>query len=286
MRKYNYFTINVQPKNCDGSGQTEDYLSPKLHEQFRKYVSSMSNRYAIAIEQNSDEVNRHLHVALKTKKPLEVSDIHNTSYNILEQFYDITEAGYKRAIVIRHHTKRSFENTACGYLTKQFETLENNPNYESVGFDTLEINEYKSRYETEVEEHEKKKHETKGIHTKKFILDKNKRICLYKDINTYFKAVQIILEELQELDKINSSNFEKYYIVILQEYKIGYQINSIKKFHRDFLFFLTTINQLTDFDTETLVNFLSFKKLVTNETSYIPNQGYTSSYISEYWSID
>lgn len=287
-KQYLYFTINIQPKNCDGTGRTDDYLSPKLIEQFKEFVFSKSNRYAIAIETNKDEINHHFHSALKVKDKTTISYLQNKLYEILEQYYDISENGYKRAIVVKHHTKTTFENTACGYLTKQFQSLSNNNNnYHIKGFSDPEITEYKERYLKAVEQQEDKKtFFTPKIHRSDWILDKTKKdMVLYKDVNSYFKAVRIILEDMNETN-ISSENIEKYYLSILQVYKIGFQFASIKKFHRDFLQFIFSINQNSEMDTETLVNFFSLKKSNDLETNYIPDIGYTQTTISRFWSIE
>ena len=277
-RTYLYHSINIQPKNCDGLCQELDYLPPKLIEQFRNLVSKKSNRYATAVELNKDEQNHHFHSAFKLRVKDSCENIRKECFNVLESVYDISDNGYKYAVVVNHHTKKTFENTACGYLTKQFSSLDNmNDNYQSVGFPDYEIKQFKQRYEEEVKQFEE---------NKKCVNTCRNHILLYKDINEYFKQLKIILDKKDELKNINSSNFEKYYIVILQEYKIGYQFNSIKQFHRNFLFFLTSINNLSETDTETLVDFLRFKKTVTNESSYIPNVGYVSTSIADYWSIN
>lgn len=277
MRNYRYFHITVQPKNCDGSSRDPyDFLTPQLVSKLDTQLMLLSKHFARGIEKNSDKSGRHYHIAIELKEKTERNTILNFVKDIVREFYDLTEVGERKAVYCYQKTLKQFKLVAYGYITKQFKTLQGNPNYKSQMPDE-DISHYVKEYEELVER-------KKQTDFQEWVLDEEKKPTATRHISRYYEIMNIVIEK-DNIENINEFNYHKLlYLHILTKYKITYEYNSISKFHRQVLEYLYMYGYLTNTGSETLVNFTRFKKLVETDTINTENGNKTIT-LREYFDI-
>ena len=278
VRLYKYFHITVNPKNCDGTDRIDNYLIPKLITELDSNLISLSAQYARAIEQNRDKYGKHYHFVMFSTEKYEEKNIKTKILDILQNHYALTEQGQNMSVKIKHKTLNQANLCAGGYLTKSFKKGFAKNELYITNIDDEKIKSYREEYETILSESAKGKFS-------KWVLYEEKDKTWIRTINEYCRAIDIIRNfEDTELIQFNSSNFQKYYIHILQKYKIGFEYNNIKKFHRQIIEYLIMDNNSTETDNETLVHFIKFQKEEIININYTSN-GYQPEGILKYWSI-
>lgn len=280
-RLYKYFHITVQPKNCDGTNRNDDYLSATLVRKLDTALVPLSKHFARAIERNKDLIGTHYHISIWLKEKTERKPMTDFVRDIVRECYDLSEQGERKSVVVINKTQKEMKLIAYGYCTKQFETLDGNANYKSDMPDE-DFEEYKKEYEELV----KRKKETDFS---EWVLDTEKKPTSVRNISRYYEIMDIVIQR-DNIENVNEFNFHKLiYFHILVNYKITFDYNSIKKFHRQILEYLYQKNdnniKLSEIGSETLVNFTRFKKQVDFEE--IPyGKGFVKSDIREYFEIN
>lgn len=280
IRKYRYFHITVQPKNCDGSGREINFLTTELIELLDKHLCDTTQvlYYARAIERNKDLTGQHYHIVLfhheKDKKSVQYyKDYINY---LVGTIYNLSDNALQRLVFVKHKTKKQAYLCAGGYLTKQYKGRCLNTN---ISREELEKN--RAEYETLVSN--KKENEFS-----KWVLD-----CESRDYphdldrkNKYFEALSIIFKNDSEiLAQFNSSNFHNFYLSILYKYKISFPFKCIKTFHRQILEYLYVKSKTNKIDNESLVNLLQFSK--SDEFKIIEDENqFEQQTILNYWSLN
>jgi hypothetical protein len=258
MRQYKYYHITVQPKGCDGTNRNDDYLSNTLVSKLDTQLLLYSKHFARAIEKNTDKVGHHYHYAIELHNKMEREKLKDIVMQIVREQYDLSEQGEQRVVRVVQKTLKAFKLVAYGYCTKQFETIEGNPNYISKMPDediTPYIEEYQQLVETK-----------KKTDFQEWVLDTEKKPTAIRNISRYYEVLNIVIER-ENTENINEFNFHKLlYMHIVTKYKITYEYSSISKFHRQVLEYLYMYGYLTNTGSETLVNFTRFKKLVETDT--------------------
>lgn len=277
-RQYKYFHITVNPKNCDSTDRAIDFLTPQLVKDLDICLISKALQYSRVIELNGDKIGHHYHFVLYSSQKLDINSIETELYNIIGKYYQLSDKAQGRTIKTHHKSLTQANLCAGGYLTKTFKNgfIDKKTYITNINDDDLKS--YRKEYETKLSTSAKGQFSV-------WVLDENKTPTWIRSFNEYVKAlIEIEKSDDVELIKNNSSNFQKYYIHILQKYKIGFEYNNIKKFHRQIIEYLITDNNFTETDYETLVEFLQFKKDEIINTNYTSN-GYQPESILKYWSI-
>lgn len=276
-RLYRYFHATIQPKNCDGTNRNDDYLSSTLVRKLDSAIMPLSKHFARAIEKNTDKVGHHYHIVVWLKEKTERKPFLDFIKDIVKEEYDLSEQGEKLAVVVVNKTQRDMKLVAYGYCTKQFETLQGNPNYKSDMPDE-EFEEYKKEYEELV----KRKKETDFS---EWVLDRSKKATAVRNISRYYEIMDIVIER-DNIENITEFNWHtQIYFYIIREYNITFEYNSIQKFHRQILEYLYMKMKITEIGSETLVKFTRFNKKVDfNEIPF--GKGFVKTDIREYFEIN
>ena len=278
MRTYKYFHITINPKNCDGSNRNDDYLTKSLIRELDNLLLPLSVNYARAIERNGDHIGHHYHFAFSAKEKWKSMDLQSQVHTCLVKFYELSEAGRKRAVCVRHKTEKQLKLVAYGYITKQYTKLgSSNPNYIS-NFPDEDLRQYKKEYES-------LKAKADFNRFSEWVLDCDKKKTAIQHISRYYEVMDIVIKN-DEITDISEFNFhKKLYLHILVNYKISFEYNSIKKFHRQILEYLEMSGFSTNIGSETLVNFLKLQKQGLYIETHTEN-GYKQSKIGEYFEIN
>ncbi len=278
-RTYKYLHITVNPKNCDGSNRNEDYLEDKLVETLDSFLIKKSYRYARAIEKNNDNVGRHYHFALYGHQKYSIKYIKETLFEILEQFYLLSENAYKRSIVIKHKSLDKLNLVAGGYLTKQYKDISTIDNNYCTNISDEEIVKFKEEYETIVSTSATNRFSV-------WVLSQKDTLTSLQNINKYYEAISIIIQQDEEaFNLLTADNFGKFKCYIISKYRITFDFNNIRKLHRQLLEFLISINKFTNKDYETLVNF--YNLTICDEYKIIEDDNqYEQKSILNFWSIN
>lgn len=285
-RKYNYFHFTINPKNCDGTNRTIDFLSKELITELDNYLIDLSLEYSRAIESNKDKYGHHYHFVMFAKTGLKKEQLEGHLLEIISHFYLLSADSKKHLLYIKHKTKKQAGLCAGGYLTKQFKDLS-------------EINrEDQSKYKTNISdeviktnriEYESLEKDRAVSNFSEWVLNEDKYTpVVYTRITEYYKAIKTILDNDTTIKLNNAEEFPDFYISVLYKYKISFEYNNIRKFHRQILEFIISENnreELEKSDYESIVNLLRFSKSDSYMNIINENQ-YEQNTILNYWSLN
>lgn len=278
-RTYRYLHITVNPKNCDGSGINKDFLLPEIIESLDNFLIKKSMKHSRAIEKNGDNVGHHYHFAFYGYQKVSIKYIQSQLWEILGEYYVLSENGLKRSVVIKHKTLDKLNLVAGGYLTKQYKDLtEIDDNYIS-NINDEELQKYKEEYETVSSTSAAKRFSV-------WVLADKDVLTSIQNINKYYEAISVIIDNDEEaFNLLTADNFGKFKCYIISKYKITFDCNNIRKLHRQILEFLISINKYNKKDYESLVDFYNMK--ISDEYKIIEDENqYEQKSILNFWSLN
>ncbi len=244
-----YYHVTVQPYNCDGLGKTY-YLSDCLIEELDKVTSELSQRYSWSVEQNTNNDDSHIHIALHLKSPCDQKSLYQFYIGIISKYYELSQDGYARCVDIQHKTLEKLYLLVSGYFLKQ-----QPDRYKCVNFDDDKLEKARKEYKELKDIAEAKK-----LAGKTFLDPNRKHLLICKDISSFFKCLKNLYDMDKYRDLFTLENYGELHIKVLQEFKLTYDIKNKNSYLRQFTEFLISHNINTNIEKLSLVNYFVPKK--------------------------